>query len=187
MKSSVADHEDAGTPLEGVLADLAEFEGLHRTESARILRLCRMLLDDPDEAEDVRQEVFLKLYVAQRRLPEHPNWSAWLTRVAVNACHDRRRTGWWKLWRGSDDAADAALISPEISPEQMAVRRETRERIWGAFGGLSPRQREVFVLRHVEGWSTDEVGRALGMTSGSVKRYLFRAVRQLRRGLRRSS
>jgi len=183
----VADHEDREAALEGVREDLAEYEALHRAESERILRLCRMLLGDPDEAEDVRQEVFLKLYEAQRRRPEHPNWSAWLTRVAVNACHDRRRTWWWKLWRGSDDVADVALISPEASPEQMAVRRETRERIWGAFGKLSTRQREVFVLRHVEGWSTVEVGRALGMTSGSVKRHLFRAVRQLRRGLRGSS
>ncbi len=84
----MADHEDREAALEGVREDLAEYEALHRAESERILRLCRMLLGDPDEAEDVRQEVFLKLHEApvtnvdELLLPSDPalgyGESAWL-------------------------------------------------------------------------------------------------------------
>ena len=59
--------------------------------------------------------------------------------------------------------------------------REKEGRIWRAFEKLSARQREVFVLHHVDGWSTEEVADMLGITTGSVKRYLFRAARHLRR------
>jgi len=64
------------------------------------------------------------------------------------------------------------------------VGLEERRRIWHVFRRLSPRQQEVFVLRQVEGWSTDEVADSLGLTSGSVKRHLFRAIHQLRAALK---
>jgi RNA polymerase sigma-70 factor (ECF subfamily) len=65
----------------------------------------------------------------------------------------------------------------------MLLGRETQGRIWRAFEGLSARQQEVFVLRYVDEWSTEQVAEMLGITTGSVKRYLFRAVRHLRRVL----
>jgi RNA polymerase sigma-70 factor (ECF subfamily) len=67
------------------------------------------------------------------------------------------------------------------------VARETRQRIWRAFRELSDRQREVFVLRHLEGWSTEGVASALGIRAGSVKRHLFRAIRHLRAAAIRGS
>jgi RNA polymerase sigma factor (sigma-70 family) len=60
------------------------------------------------------------------------------------------------------------------------VIRETRERIWQAFRELPPRQQEVFALRYLEGWSTEAVANALGLSTGSVKQHLFRAVHRLR-------
>ena len=66
------------------------------------------------------------------------------------------------------------------TPEDALLSRETERRIWRAFQQLSARQREVFALRYVDEWSTDEVAQMLGISTGSVKRYLFRAVHQLR-------
>ena len=63
------------------------------------------------------------------------------------------------------------------------MNAQTRDRLWRAFQALPDRQHEVFVLRHVEQWSTSEVAEALGMSAGSVKRHLFRAIRHLRRVL----
>jgi RNA polymerase sigma-70 factor (ECF subfamily) len=168
---------------EVVLEDRADYDTLYRAQSARVLRLCRLLLADPEEAREVQQEVFLKLFQALARQPGQVNWSAWLTRVAVNACHDRRRSGWWKWWSSHEPVEDATISSPAPSPEAAAVGKATRARIWESFQTLSERQREVFVLRHLEGCTTDDVARALGMSAGSVKRHLFRAVRQLRRRL----
>jgi RNA polymerase sigma-70 factor, ECF subfamily len=69
------------------------------------------------------------------------------------------------------------------TPEEETVSREERERIWHYFRALSPRQQEVFALRYVEGWSGEKVAEILGITPGSVKRHLFRAVRRMRDAL----
>ncbi len=163
----------------------AGYDDLYRTHRARVRRLCRLLLGDADEAEDVTQEVLLKL-LERWRTPEHPDsWGAWLTRVAVNACHRRRRSLWRRWWWSAavDDFREADFPSPDATPEEDAVSRQQRGRLVAVYHRLSLRQREVFALRHVEGWSTQEVADLLGITTGSVKLHLFRANRAFRKAL----
>jgi RNA polymerase sigma-70 factor (ECF subfamily) len=149
----------------------------------RLRRLCRVLLAGAQEAEDVVQEVFLKAHEA-RGLGRPPlDWGAWLTRVAVNACHDRRRAGGWMRFRFWSTVEDTWPAAEALEPGDAALGAETRRRIWEAFRALPRRQQEVFALRHVEEQSTREVAAALGLTTGSVKRHLHRAIRQLRRAL----
>jgi RNA polymerase sigma-70 factor, ECF subfamily len=161
----------------------AGYEALYRAHGGHVRRLSRLLLNDPQDAEEVSQEVFTKLYQEYRRGGARA-WGPWLNRVTVNACLDRRRSAWWR-WRrdAATELDEAALASEWLSPEDEAVGQQMQGRIWRAYRRLPRRQREVFVLRQVEGWSTDEVARALGLRSGSVKRHLFRAVRSLRRAL----
>jgi len=173
-----------------------DYERLYDTHYRRVLQLCRVLLSDAHEAEDVTQEVFLKLYRACQAQPREIAWGPWLTRVAVNACHDRRRSGWWKWWRGAHhmtrdrSASDTTEereawdgLSPQAggrTPEDEALSAERRLQIWRAFRQLSLRQQEVFALRYLEGWSTEAVAATLGLSVGSVKQHLFRAVHRLR-------
>jgi RNA polymerase sigma-70 factor (ECF subfamily) len=172
------------------------YENLYHTHYRRVLQLCRLLLTDAHEAEDVTQEVFLKLYRAWQAQPQEMAWGPWLTRVAVNACHDRRRSGWWKWWRGakhmpqhrfsSDDAGEREIWdglpsqTDDRTPEAEVLSAERRRHIWRAFRKLSLRQQEVFTLRYLEGWSTEAVADTLGLSVGSVKQHLFRAVHRLR-------
>lgn len=164
----------------------ADYEALYHTQHARVLRLCRLLLGDVHEAEDVTQEVFVKLLHAYRTETRPMAWEAWLTRVAVNACRDRRRSGWWKWWRlpryPASTAAEPEImrLSHELTPEHEALGHEMRRRIWQAFRELPRRQQEVFALRYLEGLSTEVVADTLGLSVGSVKQHLFRAVRRLR-------
>jgi RNA polymerase sigma-70 factor (ECF subfamily) len=152
---------------------------------ARVVRLCRQLLADLDEAHDVSQEVFLKLFEACQPGDREIAWGPWLTRVAVNACLDRRRSGWWKWWRREhQEFVEAQVVARDPSPEGQAISNQTRREVWGALRELSARQREVFVLRQLEGWSTEEVADKLGVNPGSVKRHLYRAVHTLRTALR---
>jgi RNA polymerase sigma-70 factor, ECF subfamily len=160
------------------------FEDLYRTHYGRIARLCRLLLRDAYEAEEAAQEVFLKLLRVSKGLTGTVTWEAWLTRVAVNTCRDRRRSWWWRRRRGETmewQTLDLPSIAP--TPEEATVSRQQRERIWQFLRDLSTRQQEVFVLRYVEGWSGDEVAQFLGLTPGSVKRHLFRAVQHMRQAL----
>jgi RNA polymerase sigma-70 factor, ECF subfamily len=167
-----------GEDLEPVTA-----ESLYRRHRQRIERLCVMLLGNREEARDVAQEVFLRVIEHYGRPDEPRDWSAWITRVAINACHDRRRSGWWKWWqRDGRELTDADLIA--AGPEEHAMRIRQRRAIWRAMRGLSERQREVFVFRRIEGWSTAETAEALELSLESVKLHLFRAMRRMRLALR---
>ena len=163
------------------------YEALHTLHYAEVLRLCRLLLTNHHDAEEVAQEVFLKAFQKQQSMnPTEPIfWKPWLVRVSINACRDRRRSGWWKWWYSGSSAEyqEANYPSAGRSPEQALLGREVQGRIWQAFQKLSARQQEVFALRYVDEWSTEEVAEMLGITTGSVKRYLFRAVQHLRRAL----
>ncbi len=159
----------------------ALYTELYTLNHERIARLCRMLMHDSGRAEEVCQDVFLKLLIQLRSESRNMDWPRWLTRVAVNACRDLHRASWWKVWQGrSVELVEEAHASREAGPEHEAVRRDEQKRLRRAFQGLSARQREIFVLRHFEGWQTNEVAELLGLSSGTVKQHLFRAVRRMR-------
>jgi RNA polymerase sigma-70 factor (ECF subfamily) len=157
-------------------------EMLYEEHHERISRLCLMLLGNPEDARDVAQEVFLKALQQRKNAEEPRDWSAWLTRVAVNACHDRHRSGWWKWWqRDGRELTDADLVA--TGPEDEAVRAQQRVAIWRGVRTLTETQREVFVLRQIEGWSTRQTAEALDLSVDSVKLHLFRAMRRMRKAL----
>ena len=166
------------------LDESISFEAVYSANHKSVLRLCNLLLSDRQEAEEVAQEVFVKAYREYENLnqTEFLLWKPWLMRVSVNACRDRQRSSWWKRWRmAGAEYQEEIYPNRGQTPEESALSRETEGRIWRAFQGLSARQQEVFALRHVDEWSTDEVAEILGMTSGTVKRHLFRAIQRLRR------
>jgi RNA polymerase sigma-70 factor, ECF subfamily len=81
------------------------YEALYAAHHGEVLRLCRLLLANHHDAEEITQEVFLKVYQQFQNMnqTELMMWRPWLIRVSVNACRDRRRSGWWKLWRGANE------------------------------------------------------------------------------------
>ncbi len=166
-----------------LVTDRADYAELYATHRARVLRLCRLLLGDPEEAQEVTQDVFLKLHTALADAPADMRWGAWLTTVAVNGCRDRRRSWWWRWVRERETRDVEEFAGTGLTPEDATLNRETRLRIWRALRALPARQREVFVLRHLEDWSTEEVAALLAISTGSVKQHLFRAVQQLRAAL----
>lgn len=172
---------ETGRPRLAAVPDAEpRYEELYAAHHGRVARLCRVLLGEASEADDVAQEVFLKVLRECQAGARPIAWGRWITQVAVNACHDRRRSGWWRWWRRGGEAFDDRHAPSPRTPEAEILSDERRGRIWRAYTRLPLRQREVFALRHVEGWSTQETAAFLGIDSGSVKRHLFRAVRRLR-------
>ena len=169
---------------EGFLRTPEGYDELFRSRYARIFRLCRLLMHDEEEAKDVTQEVFLAA-LKEWNGPERPMvWDAWLIRVAANACHHRRGSRWWRTWRPTLEFINGRdLISKVAGPEMEAIAAQDRHQIFDVLRDLSSRQREVFVLRHVEGFSTADVAETLGIAQGSVKRHLFRATMAFRKAL----
>jgi RNA polymerase sigma-70 factor (ECF subfamily) len=173
-----------GQNLNDTSTEPVSYEALYAAHYADVLRLCRLLLANHHDAEEVAQEVFLKVHQKFQNMNETQLmlWRPWIIRVSVNACRDRRRSGWWK-WRrgGGEEYREEVDSTPSTNPEQALLSKETRTHVWRAFQELSGRQREVFALRYIDEWSTEEVAEMLGISTGSVKRYLFRAVHHLRR------
>ena len=160
-------------------------EALYTGHHERIERLCRLILADTDLAQEVSQDVFLKLHI-QLDIDTQAavDWPRWLTTVAVNACRDVRRGRWWRDWFQQRDAVDEEAVGcPGAGPEVAVISRRARLEIHGAYAKLPTRQREVFALRHFEGWSTEETAELLGLSTGTVKKHLFRAVARMRRAL----
>jgi RNA polymerase sigma-70 factor (ECF subfamily) len=169
----------------------ADFGAWMAREQRRIYLLCLRMLRSSDEADSATQDVFIKAYRALERQNkeaiEAP--AKWLTRVAVNACLDRLRSKRWLFWRKRVSHADEQAIlrlTPAAGPNQedAILAREITRRLGIALERLSLRQRSVFVLRHDEDRSLEEIGEILGLDIGTVKAHMSRAVQKLRAELR---
>ena len=164
--------------------DDSTYEALVEAHHQRVLRLCRLLLRDPHEAEEVTQEAFLELH-RHHGDGVVADWGSWLTRVAVNRVRDRHRAGWWPRWRWRTRSLDSMPPAARAPlPDRVAIGEQTLRRIRAAFDRLPRRQREVLTLRQIEGLSTLETATLLGISENTVKQHLFRAIEALRRALR---
>jgi RNA polymerase sigma-70 factor, ECF subfamily len=152
----------------------------------RLYRIALSYLRNPDDALDAVQETFVKAFQHAGRWDGRSEAAPWLTRIAVNQAIDRyrrtrRRRATFAPWEESDHDETKAVESP--SPEQQVAGREVGRRIAGALGALHERQRAVFVLRHYEDMSLEEIAESLEMSLGTVKSSLHRAVHRLRERL----
>jgi RNA polymerase sigma-70 factor (ECF subfamily) len=181
-------------PLETVaepVVDPRDFDAWVRAEQKRVFLLCLRMVADRDEADTLTQEVFFKAYRAMARpgfeFPAEP--ARWLTRVAINACLDRLRSRRWRFWRQRPNPGDEQAIlalAPARGPsaEDRLFAAEISKRLAAAIERLSGRQRSVFVLKHYEDQSLEEIASILGLNLGTVKAHLSRALAKLRKELR---
>jgi RNA polymerase sigma-70 factor (ECF subfamily) len=172
--------------------DSDAFRGLVERHSRAVYRLAHRMTGNPQDAEDVVQETFLKAYRQLGRFESRANFGTWLHRIAVNCSIDLIRGR--KHQETGHDAADLDLLDGgsgghgdvqrvEPSPERLMLSSEVQERVGRAMEGLTPMERAAFVLRHFEGQSIAEISRALGLKANAAKHSIFRAVRKMRLAL----
>ncbi len=150
--------------------DLAAFEQLMRQHERLVLVTALRLLGRMEDAQDVSQEVFLKLYRNLGRI-ETAATSAWLYRVTVNACHDLRRRRPPAI--PVDEAGE--LVSGDADPQQKSAESERRRALDLSLRMLPEKERTALVLRDLEGLSTLEVARILGSTEATVRSQVSKA------------
>ena len=145
----------------------------HRDRARRVA--WRLIGGDEAAAEDVAQEAFVKAYRALGRFREDSRLETWFYRILVRQAHNHRR---WSAvrqrWSGGSEEDLADPSAP--APGDPGLRR----RIGEALGRLTRRQREAFVLVHLEGFTVSESATLLGKPTGTVKSHLHRALRTLR-------
>ena len=163
--------------------DFAEVAGQYRPQ---IFRFLLASLRDPDAAETLTQDCLLKAHRNWASFRGESNVMTWLLRIAINLQKDHwrnRRLQFWKLTgKNAVDASDAGqwLPSGESSPEQQTVAKDQVRLVWQAVKGLSERQRTVFMLRHVEEMEIHEIASTIGLSEGTVKAHLSRAMVRVR-------
>jgi len=185
MATTTAALESMGKQA-GTAAEAAEFEEVAGRCRPQIFRFLLSTLRDVDAAETLTQDCLLKAYRNWSGFRGESSVMTWLLRIAINLQRDHwrnRRLQFWKKTRtnavDSDDASQW-LASEESSPEQQVLAREQVKHVWKAVEGLSERQRTVFMLRHVEEMELSEIAQAIGLSEGTVKAHLSRAMVRVR-------
>lgn len=154
----------------------------------RLYRIALAYLRDADEAMDAVQETFVKAYQAAARWDPVSEVAPWLSRIAVNQSIDlyrrrrRRRQSEEPMPEQTTDH-DSRWRTGDPSPESEASGREVGRRIAAALQALPERQRAIFVMRHYDERSLPEIADSLGMSLGTVKSSLHRALARLRERL----
>lgn len=166
----------------------AELVGEHQR---MVFHLALHLLGDRDEALDLSQEVFLRVFRTIRQFRGQSALRTWIYRIAINQIRNRQR--WWRRRHRADQISlDAhAELYAELSakhgsdsPDLALARKELAARIWSALDRLPFDQRTAVLLREIDGLSYEEIAFSLGVAVGTVKSRLTRARQALRRQLR---
>jgi RNA polymerase sigma factor (sigma-70 family) len=154
--------------------DERAFEILYERHAPAILRYCRSLLRSTQEAEDVKQEVFVLAISALRRGAEPDAFRPWLYRVAHNACMSHLR-----MRRPVLVADNGVLVGPAGADEPVQHHREELRQLLDDIGKLPDVQRGALLLRELDGFSYEQVGEVLDLPLSTVRASIFRARRTL--------
>jgi RNA polymerase sigma-70 factor, ECF subfamily len=172
--------------------DMSAFEKLVQRYDRNVFRIANHITRNTEDAEDVVQDAFLKAYQHLDRFQENSKFYTWLVRIAVNEAlmKLRRRKSDRTVSIDQDVETEEDTIPREIAdwspnPEQLYGTDELRDILTKTIQGLPPSFRTVFVLRDVEGLSTEETAEALDLSVPAVKSRLLRARLQLRERLSR--
>lgn len=161
------------------------FEALVTENEAHIFKLCLRMTGNREDAADLTQEAFLKAYRSIASFRGDCRFSSWMIRIASNVCLDFLRSKSRKqtvpLTTENDDGEEAELDIPDTAPlpEDRLLSGELKASISRGFERLSDEQRQILVLRELDGLSYDEIAGTLGIEIGTVKSRIFRARKRL--------
>jgi RNA polymerase sigma-70 factor (ECF subfamily) len=163
--------------------DRAEFACLVDTYSGPIYRLALKILGDPQDAEDVLQETFIKAYRHLGQFEGRSSFSTWLYRIASNEAFmllRRRQPDALSVDDDDDERKPIEIVDWCCRPEDELLTAESRDYLDHAIDRLAPILKAVFLLRDIEGLSVRETAEALRISEAAVKTRLLRARLQLR-------
>ncbi|MGH7616517.1 MAG: RNA polymerase sigma factor [Gemmatimonadaceae bacterium] len=170
---------DATTISRAKLGDIDAFTAIVDTYYQRCLRFARSMLGNPDDAEDLVQETFVRLYRALPRYEERQRFESWLFQILGNCCRTANTAHRRETTRAvDDDAAVERLPSPDVPGR--AFEDEWSESVRRALAQIPDYNREIFLLHYIEGFGYDEIERMTGVRQSALKMRVKRASDQLR-------
>ncbi len=167
--------------------ETAAFEELVFRYDRRVLSMALRYVQDSDDAMDIYQEVFIRVYRSLKNFKFKSEFSTWLYRITTNVCLTFKSKSKKKFQVSmseylDDESSETNIPDEETKePYQSALRSEIGHHINKALNTLPPKQKLVFVLKHYEGYKIREIAEMMNCKEGTVKKYLFEAVHKLRK------
>ncbi|MFQ6091066.1 MAG: RNA polymerase sigma factor [bacterium] len=165
--------------------EAAAFRELVERYKKRAYYIALDLMGNHEDAEDISQEAFIKVYQSIGSFRGDAQFSSWLYRILVNLCMSEKRKKTSKNIEYYGDSIPEEIHHVDDSdsqdhPEAVVRSRRIQEHIREALEKLPPKQKAVFVLRHYQQLPIKEIARVMKLSEGTVKSHLFRTVRKLR-------
>lgn len=172
-------------------ADMDAFCLLAKEYERRIYLLAPHYCHNPHDAEDLSQEVWLKAYQALRTFRGESSFYTWLRRITINCFLNHRRARSFRsrgettdiTFSGLDGFESASETLPVLNSEVTMHNRMMAEKVMEALSELTPPQRLIFLLKHHEGMTYEEIAKEMGCSTGTAKKSVYRAVAKLRQHL----
>jgi RNA polymerase sigma-70 factor (ECF subfamily) len=170
--------------------DQMAFYDLVGRHKKKIYYLAYDITGDHQEAEDISQEVFIKMYRSLKNFRRDAKVSSWLYKITFNTCIDALRKKTSKSSSSLDEAEQMNIIEDPLvgksfsfDPELDAEASQIQKQIAKSLENISPKERSVFVMRHYNDLKLNEIAEIMNVKIGTVKSLLFRAVKKLRKEL----
>lgn len=167
--------------------DVTAFEELIEGYQRKIFNIALRIVGNYDDANDLAQEVLIRIYKSIGNFKEQSSFSTWIYRITTNVCLDdirkrknRKVISLDEEIRVEDGEMQRQIVSNDPLPEDTAERGELRELVNGAIRSLSEEHRLVIVLRDLQGFSYEEIARILKCPEGTIKSRINRARQALK-------
>ena len=164
--------------------DADAFETLVRRKTAKVYALCYRIIGNPEDAKDISQLVFLKLWENLDKYDAHYAFDTWLYRMVTNVAIDFMRN---KQSRDNAVNSNLRLVRTATDAEQTVIvqRKEVESVFNDVSAALSPKQKTVFVMNQMEDLSSAEIARILGCRESTVRNHLFNARKLMQQQLQK--
>lgn len=161
------------------------FEKLVRRYQHKVYNTTYRMLGNREDAGDLAQETFIRVYQNLDRFKEKANFSTWLFRITTNLCRDqlrkrKREPATSSLTNSGDGEQEILIPDNQYSPEKVSIEQERKREIQNQLGKLPLEQREILILRDIQDFSYHQIAEILKISPGTVKSRLSRARRSLR-------
>jgi RNA polymerase sigma-70 factor (ECF subfamily) len=170
--------------------DIWAFEQLVFRYDKQVLTIAARYVQSAEDAKDIYQEVFLRVFRALPKFQLRSQFSTWLFRITTNVCLShrtrRKRHVHASIDHDADDEHAGGLgdaLRDTGTADQQVEKADLELHVSQALESLSPRQKMVFTMKYYEGYKLREIAEVMGIREGTVKRYLFSATNKIRREL----
>jgi len=183
---------DTDLIIQAQKGDQSAFEELVYRYDRNVLSITIKYASNEDDAKDLYQEVFIRVYRGIKNFKFQSEFSTWLFRITTNVCLTYKSRSKEHLRvsidKNFDDEENEISTSKELvydgsSPEEISSGENLGEIVNAAVESLSPKQKMTFVLKHYEGYKIREIAEMMNCKEGTVKKYLFDATKNLRKKL----